>query len=258
MERVLLIAGGGLPAELEFSSVIAALESRAVDALAKDLEVFSGPTPPPGYSLDTEIDGALRAADARGWGTFHLVGYSGGGAVALAFAAAHPERLLSLALFEPAWAGNWGWTDRHQAYWHELSALESLPPFEFLPAFLGLHVKPGVVVSPPFDPSSPPPWMSNRPAGITAIIGAFRAHELDRAALGRFEAPVYYALGGLSNQDGFGEIATKLASVFPNFTLEEFPDRHHLDPPHLAEPERVAASLLALWADAHDAQVPQL
>lgn len=32
-------------------------------------------------------------------------GYSGGGASALALAAAHPSRLLSLGLLEPAWAG---------------------------------------------------------------------------------------------------------------------------------------------------------
>ena len=83
MERVLLIAGGGLPAELEFSALLAALEVSGppVEAAVKDLEVFSGANPPPGYDLGTEIDGVLRAADTRGWDTFHLVGYSGGGRV---------------------------------------------------------------------------------------------------------------------------------------------------------------------------------
>ena len=265
MERVLLIAGGGLPAEREFSALLAALEAGGspLEAVVKDLEVFSGATPPPGYDLGTEIDGVLRAADTRGWDTFHLVGYSGGGASALAFAAARPERLESLALVEPAWAGNWGWSDAHSAHWERLRALESLPPFEFLPAFLGLHVGPGAEVSPPFDPSvPPPPWVANRPPGIHAIVGAFLAHDLDRSALAAFGKPVYYALGGLSNQDEFGEIAAKLAGVFPDFRMEEFPDRHHLDPPHLAEPERVAESLRALWNKASERgetiRIPQL
>lgn len=30
--------------------------------------------------------------------------------------------------------------------------------------------------------------------------------------------------------------------------LETFADRHHLDPPHRAEPERLAAALRDLWA----------
>jgi pimeloyl-ACP methyl ester carboxylesterase len=56
------------------------------------------------YTGDPEVGGGLRDADERGWEQFHLVGYSGGGAAALAFAASHPERLASLALLEPAWA----------------------------------------------------------------------------------------------------------------------------------------------------------
>lgn len=39
-----------------------------------------------------------------------------------------------------------------------------------------------------------------------------------------------------------------MAGLFPDFTLEVFADRHHFDPPHRAEPERLARSPLALWA----------
>jgi predicted neutral ceramidase superfamily lipid hydrolase len=42
-------------------------------------------------------------------------------------------------------------------------------------------------------------------------------------------------------------MADRLARAFPDFTVEHFPDRHHFDPPHRAEPDRVAASLWALW-----------
>jgi hypothetical protein len=33
----------------------------------------------------------------------------------------------------------------------------------------------------------------------------------------------------------------------PDFTVETFPERHHFDPPHRAEPDHLANSLLALW-----------
>lgn len=59
----------------------------------------------------------LREAGARGWETFHLVGYSGGGAAALAFAAKHPQRLQSLTLMEAAWAGNWDWSPARAGLW---------------------------------------------------------------------------------------------------------------------------------------------
>jgi hypothetical protein len=35
--------------------------------------------------------------------------------------------------------------------------------------------------------------------------------------------------------------------VFPDFELEVFAERHHFDPPHRIEPERLANSLMTLW-----------
>jgi hypothetical protein len=42
-------------------------------------------------------------------------------------------------------------------------------------------------------------------------------------------------------------MAGRLAAIFPDFTIETFPERHHFDPPQRVEPERFADSLLALW-----------
>lgn len=110
--RVVLLPGSVLPAQPAYGALIEAL-GPDVDAVAKDLELYDGDEPPPGWSLDTEIDGVLREVEARGWDTFHLLGYSGGGAASLAFTAKHPERLLSLTLLEPAWAGSWDWSPAH-------------------------------------------------------------------------------------------------------------------------------------------------
>jgi len=89
--------------------------------------------------------------------------------------------------------------------------------------------------------------MATRPAGIGAFMQTFKTSELDRSTLERFSRPVYFALGGLSNPDQFGEIAKRLARVFPDFELEVFEERHHFDPPHRIEPERLANSLRAVW-----------
>jgi pimeloyl-ACP methyl ester carboxylesterase len=92
--------------------------------------------------------------------------------------------------------------------------------------------------------------MAKRPAGLRAILRAFHAAELDLDALRRFDRPVLFALGGRSHPDYYALLAERLARVFADFTLEVFDDRHHFDPPHRAEPARLAGSLHALWSRA--------
>jgi pimeloyl-ACP methyl ester carboxylesterase len=245
MNRVILLPGSVLPEDLAYGALIDALDHE-VEAVAKDLELYAGDLPPGDYSLDDEVAGVVREADARGWERFHLVGYSGGGAAALAAVARHPDRLLSLALLEPAWAGSWELGEAEQAMWREFEQLDALAPDEFMAAFVRLGLRPGV--TPPAPPAGPPPpWMPTRPAGIRAFIRTFRTYDLDRESLRRFDRPIYYALGGLSNPDHYGEIAERLSRVFDDFTLEVFEERHHFDPPHRIEPQRLARSLRVLW-----------
>ncbi len=94
--------------------------------------------------------------------------------------------------------------------------------------------------------------MAKRPAGVRAFIKAFDNGELDGEALRAFDRPVYFAPGGRSNPDYYGRMAQRLALIFPDFTLETFAERHHFDPPHGIEPERLANSLLALWQRAEE------
>ncbi|WP_028266314.1 alpha/beta fold hydrolase [Arthrobacter sp. MA-N2] len=243
--RVVLLPGSVLPAQPAFGALVEAL-GPDVDAVAKDLELYDGDEPPQDWSLDTEIEGVLREAGARGWETFHLLGYSGGGAAALAFAAKHPGRLLSLALLEPAWAGSWDWSPAHTRLWREYESLEALPPEQFMAGFMRLGVKPDVVLPPPPE-GGPPPWMAKRPAGIRAFLRDFRTYDLDRSRLVAFTRPVFFVLGGLSNPDDYGEVAERLSTVFPDFRLAVFPERHHFDPPHRIEPDRLAALLREHW-----------
>lgn len=249
--RVILLPGGVMPAGPAYESLLAELGD-AVDARAKDLEVYAGDRPPPAYSLETEVDGIKRLADELGFDRFHLVGYSGGGASSLAFTSTFPDRLLSLALMEPAWAGNEGLAPEELAIREAFRSLKRLEQSEFMANFTRLQVKPGVrLPPPPSDP--PPPWMAKRPAGLAALMDAFDSAALDLAVLRRFEHPVYFALGGLSHPDYYARMADRLGKVFPDFTVETYAERHHFDPPHRVEPARVAASLLRHWrrAEAH-------
>ena len=244
--RAILLPGAVLPADLAYAALIEVL-GPGVQAVAKDLELYKDDEPPADWTLDTEVDGVLREADARGWDTFHLAGYSGGGSVALALAAKHPERLQSLALLEPAWAGNWDWSPGYAEHRKGYRQLEALPPEQFLPAFMRLGVRPDVVLPPP-EPGPPPPWMAKRPAGIKAFLRTFENYDLDRSRLAAFSHPVFFALGGQSHPDDYGDTAARLARVFfPDFHLEVFPRRHHFDPPHRIEPQRLADVLRRHW-----------
>ena len=253
--RVILLPGGVLPVELAYHALLEALGER-VEAVTKNLEVYAGDAPPAGYGLEAEVEGIRRHADAQPFERFHLVGYSGGGASSLSFTATYPERLLSLALLEPAWAGN---TDLSQeelalrAQFDEAGAVES--PDLFMREFVRLQLGPGVAPPPP-PPEPRPPWMAKRPAGLRAFLRAFNDGELDLDRLRSFRQPVYFALGGKSNPDYYGRMAERLARVFPNFTLERFEERHHFDPPHRLEAQRLAASLLRLWQRAESADQP--
>lgn len=241
----MLLPGSVLPASLAYPALVEAL-GPDVEAVAKELEVYRQESPPADYTLDTEIAGVVETVDALGWETFHLVGYSGGGAAALAFAAHHPERLRSLALLEPAWAGNWDQGEAERALWAQYESFEGLDDAEFMTAFVRVGVRPEVAAQLPTG-GEQPPWMAQRPAGIRAFLRTFRTYDLDRESLRTFTAPVYFALGALSNPDEYAAAAERLAHVFTDFTLRIYPNRHHFDPPHRVEPQNLAADLRAMW-----------
>jgi pimeloyl-ACP methyl ester carboxylesterase len=244
--RVILLPGGVVPAQLAYADLITALGSD-VEAIAKELELYARPEPPPGYTLDTEVDGIIRTADDAGFDRFHLVGYSGGGAASVAFVAAYPERLLSLALIEPAWLGNDGLDTGEQAVWREFERIMDLPAPQMMSAFVATQLAPGV--EPPPPSSGPPPlWMTTRPAGLRTLLKVFRSSNLDVERLRAFTKPVLFVVGGRSNPDYYAREAERASRIFPKFALEVFQERHHFDPPHRIEPERTAAALNHLWA----------
>ena len=242
---MVLLPGGVLPAEIAYAGLIERLED-SFDLRPKELELYRDEAPASDYSLDDEVAGILAFADGAGFERFHLMGYSAGGAASLAFCDRHSERLASLVLNEPAWTGQAAFADDEKELWNRFRDLERLPVGQRMPAFVRLQLRDDVESPPP--PSGPaPPWMAKRPAGLSAVIRAFDGYEPDVSRLSQFSAPVLYTLGGRSNPLYYARQAERLASVFPDFTLELFPERHHFDPPHRVEPDRMAALLRSFW-----------
>jgi pimeloyl-ACP methyl ester carboxylesterase len=237
---LVLLPGIVMPAAIRYRDLLRHLEG--VNAVVKDLEVYRGPQPPGDFSIADEVQGLARAADEAGFDRFHVYGHSGGGAVALAFAVAHPERLCSLALDEPAS----DFTDECNATygWQEFDRASALPPEAATRAFLALQVSAGVELPPP--PGPPPPWMSTRPAGIRAFIRALRSHHVEPDAYRNFSAPVYFSRGSLTHPR-WALMERRLSALFPRFSSDVFEGLHHLNTSHQAEPERVAARLRAFW-----------
>ncbi len=233
-----------MPAALQYRPLLNVLNGE-VRPFLKDLEVYANDEPPIDYRLDQEVEGVRRFAESEALSRFDLVGYSGGGAVALAFVARYPEIISSLALTEPAVIPSQQWFQEESAYQAEFSKVMLLPPAEQMREFVKMHLRSGV--QPPPPPSGPAPdWMAKRPAGLKAMASAFNAYDLNLEDLRRFDGPVYFALGSLT--DAFEErLAKKLGTLFPKFRCEVYEGRHHFDPPQRAEPERFAQALRELW-----------
>jgi pimeloyl-ACP methyl ester carboxylesterase len=213
-----------------------------VRGVTKDLEVYATGTPRENHSIDDELEGISRAADAAGFEEFHLYGHSGGGACALAYVATFPERVLSLAIDEPAT----DFSPVHQAQLRDtLQDLGHLPPAERLRVFLQWQLAPGVELPPP-PPGPPPEWMANRPAGINAFVDAILRYQLDPERLRAFERPVYYSYGSLSSPE-WAAMRDRLDALFPDFTSELYDGASHLNTSHQKEPVRVASALRQLW-----------
>ena len=238
---VIFLPGIIMPAALRYAPLIRELGD-SVQAVTKELEVYAGPTPPADYSIEDEVEGISRAAHAVGFERFHLYGHSGGGACALAYVAAHPERVLSLAVDEPA-------TDFSPEHLGEmeqgLQTVADHPPSDRVRHFLQRQLAPGVEPPAP-APGPPPEWMAKRPAGINALMAALLRYRLDPDRWRAFDRPVYYTCGSLSSPE-WQAMRVRLAGIFPDFTSELYEGASHLDTSHMREPARVAAALRRLW-----------
>jgi pimeloyl-ACP methyl ester carboxylesterase len=182
---------------------------------------------------------------------FHLVGYSGGGFVSLAFAGAHPERLLSLALFEPASVPGKLSPEEARLDSHLRDGLTGLSGAEFMRAFVGLQLRTGVEAPAPTGP--PAPWMRNRPAGIAAMMAAFPEHQFDRQRLRACRFPVFLGYGDLTGEQE-ELMASILAQLLGDIHVRRFTGIHHFMAPEQIYTSEHVRAMRDLWARAVEQQ----
>ena len=241
--QVVCVPGSVAPAAERYRPLIDAVGDAAGMHL-KDLEVYREEQPPQDYAIETELQGIDQLADSLGLAQFHLVGYSGGGFCSLAYAGTRPERLLSLAVFEPARIpGELSATERDFSRYLERE-LSGKQGGEFMSAFVQAQVKPGVRLQPP--PPSVSPEMRKRPAGIAAMIRAFDAYTFDRDLLRQCAFPVYYAYGDLSHEEQ-AQKAGILAQLFRDIHVQRFAGVHHFVPPEQIYVPAQVRSIQDLW-----------
>lgn len=233
-----------MPAGLRYAALVTEFGDSA-ETLLKELEVYSEDRPPAGYGISTEVEGITAAADAAGWKSFHLYGHSGGGACAIAYAQRHPERVISLAVDEPAF----DFSAEAAAYLlPEMKRIKALPPGERFDSFVRIQLAPGVE-PPPRPPGPPPEWMEKRGRGIEAFTDALAACAIEPAGPHDYQGPVYFSYGSLSNPY-WEQMARRLAGRYRRFTAERYEGAHHFNTSHQHSPERVASALRTLWASA--------
>ena len=248
--QVIAIPGGVNPAPLRYASLVEATAGKA-DLHLKELEVYAGEEVPAGYSIEQEVEALRRFADAEGLERFHLVGYSAGGFLSLAFAGAYPERLLSLSLFEPAGVPGERTAEERMLDGALGERLSGLVGGDFMAAFMQHQLRPGVELAPPAGPA--PAWMRTRPAGLRALMAAFPRHPFDRETLRRCDFPVLLGHGDLSGVQEETKVSV-LARLLPDVHIRRFAGIHHFVPAEaLYTPEHVAL-MRGLWQTAEARQ----
>jgi pimeloyl-ACP methyl ester carboxylesterase len=185
-----------MPSRFRFGPLVAALGSPP-ELEVKELDVYASDRVPDDYSLASEIDALDRLAAERGYDRFHLYGYSIGGSIALAYVAAYPDKVVSLAVDEPA--TDFSDADRELLTAQGVNGLAEMPPEQRMHVYVRSLVRPVVEVGPsPAIPATPE--MALRPAGLAAVSREVERYHVDEERLRAFDRPVYMSYGGLSSE----------------------------------------------------------
>jgi pimeloyl-ACP methyl ester carboxylesterase len=236
----IFLPGLVMPAELRYAQLVDALGG-GPRLLPRDLAVVGAAEDGRAYSIQAEVDALTAFADEQQLDTFHLYGHSAGGAVCLAYVAAHLQRVLSLALDEPA--SDFSADDLARPEWSAMQRIRELPFADGMVMFRQLQVGPSVSAA---LPPSPPAWMSRGPERIALFSQAVPGHRVAPDSFAAFRGPVYYSLGGLTHPR-FDATRGRLEHTFADFQVERFDGLHHLHSAHQAMPTHVAGVLLDVW-----------
>ena len=241
LPSVLFIPGSIFPAADCYGKLLSILKDD-INFIMKDHEIYAD-MPLETWRLNIEVEALRRFADSMGFDSFHVVGYSFGASLALAYASKYLERLRSIALVEPDWIGNIGMSSEELQQREELKKLQHVPPEKFLQEFMRLKVRSEVNVT-QLDVT---PVLEKRTVGVRAFLRSFQTAELLYGKLRKFNGPLYIAIGDLSSPVEEAK-AKRLATHFLDCNIEVYNNCHHWTPPQISQPERFADALRRLWS----------
>ena len=243
--QVICVPGSVAPAAQRYRPLLEAVGDDA-ELHLKDLEVYRDATPSADYSIEEELEAIDRFAQSKGLERFHLVGYSGGGFISLAYSGTRPQRVISLGLFEPARIPG-QLTAEEQEFFTQLERkLDGLQGDQFMATFVREQVKPGAPLAPP-PPGPVSPEMQKRPAGIAALLKAFDAYRFERDLLRAAPFPVFYGYGDLSHAEQAMK-AGILARLFADMQVQRFAGVHHFVPAEQIYTPAHVKALKDLWS----------
>ncbi len=189
--------------------------------------VEAGEPVPADYGVVTERDALLSTVDSIGIDQFDLIGWSAGGSIALSFAMAHPERVKTLTLIEPAAMWVLRETGHMTDAYREIEAIDrSLAHREItiddLRAFL---VRAGLGAPDTDFEAFPrwPVWVRNRQMLSLTATEWDHSESLDR--LRGLHVPIL-AVKGTDTSSVLATIVDDIVASAPHATLLELPGGH--------------------------------
>jgi len=192
------------------------------------------------WTLDTEVAAIELVRQRSGAEPLHLVGYSGGGAAALAHAVAHPDLVASLCLIEPPWIGNDIWSEEQRAFHEAYERLANVPSEHAWDKIAAMLNAPTTAV-----PPAPPVPPDRIKSSFVEVWRGYRAAPLDRGRLREIQAPVYLPVGQGSSPRMHAQ-AELLASCFPSAEAQVYERASHFDLPTVGA-RQLAEGLVRLW-----------
>ena len=245
-----LLLNGGLMSMSTWDPVAAALEGRH-RVVRCDLrgQLLSPGEPPP--SLDGHAGEVIALLDHLGLERVHVAGTSFGGLLGLKLAASHPERVMSLAVFNatdrvPAGSDEAAVADRLRQVCQAAAAggdgglvLDLLAPRTFSPAWLAAQGE-ALRRRRQQISSLPAAWFGS----LAALLAALEGLDL-RPDLGRIQCPVLVVAAELDRTFPV-ECSRALAAGLAHATLEMVPAVGHALV--VEAPDRVAAVLQSFLA----------
>jgi pimeloyl-ACP methyl ester carboxylesterase len=203
-----------------------AREHRVVNVqLLANAEGATGRVGVPTYTTDVERESLLLTVDALGLEQVHLVGWSNGGRAALDFALAHPARVRSVTVVEPA-------------AWWLAEDIESSAEFDrFIRSIAGRNlteedvaafaVRAGVVPAGTDVQALPgwPVWYERRNSLSWFGDAAIETAQAGIQDLERLDQPAL-CVRGTTTADWLSVVVARLVERLPNASLLELPGGH--------------------------------